>query len=519
VSTLVAFRVDGVAAIGSGHVFRCLTLADALRRRGARCVFICRHLAPGLAARIEARGHLLRRLGTAAPVAAAAPAGPAAWFGADWQTDAADTAAVIAGLDPVPRWLVVDHYLLDAGWEGALRPAVQGILAIDDLADRAHAGDVLLDQNLQDSPQDRYAGKLAATCRTLLGPRYALLREEFAAVRSVPPPVAAVRRILVSMGGADLGDATGRALKACLELADPGLEVELVVGADYPHLAALREAARVHLRVDIAVAVDDLAVRLSRAAIAVGAGGISMWERCCVGVPMVNIAIAANQEEGAAALGRAGAALYLGRAAELGADDLRAALSTLLRSDTLREALRERALALVDGCGADRVADLLLPQVVDIRPATADDCGRIFAWRNDPATRMHFFDTSAIDRERHDHWFARVLADPARRLLVAERNGEALAVVRYDIDGASAEISVYLVPGKAGRGLGRVVIDCADRWLARQCPQVATLRARVLPANPRSGAAFAAAGYRDDHRVFVKRLGATGGTTAELESK
>ncbi len=507
---LIVFRADASLEIGSGHLMRCLTLADLLRDLGARSMFFCRHLSPQLAGRIERQGHGLVRLTQPAQAAASVhPVAHATWLGTSWQADADETARQIAALDRPPDWLVVDHYALDARWEGVLRGHARAMLVVDDLADRAHDCDVLLDQNLHAAPEARYHGKVGGNCRLLLGPRHALLRPEFAAARQArlaSPPQA--ERLLVFMGGVDNGNMTRTVLQGALALARPNLHLEVVVAASNPHLEALRSEFDAIPNVAIHVDVPDLGVRLAAADIAVGAGGGAMLERACLGMPSVTVAIAANQQPGAESLGRCGATLYLGRAAEVGAADIGHALALLLQSPTLRGALAERAAATVDGLGAGRVARLMLGNRLQLRLAGAGDCDNVYAWRNHPETRRYSGDGEVIDWPEHQRWFAAMLSDPGRRTLIAEDAGLPVGVVRYDIERDKADVSIYLVPGNQGRGFGAAILAAGEKWLAQACPAVRRLEAVVRPDNAASLRLFEAAGFEPCSAVLRKKVNA-----------
>lgn len=502
---IAAFRTDASTAIGSGHVMRCLTLADALRRRGVDSHFLCRAHPGHLIGSIRARGYPVHRLPP--PVQAPAPdEGPrpahAAWLGTSQQQDAH---ACIERLGPLqPDWLIVDHYALDARWERALRTVSRRLLAIDDLADRPHECDLLLDQNAFPDPAARYAPHVPAHTRLLLGPRYALLAPAFATLRAPACREAPVERVLVFLGGSDPDNLTLRMLQA-LE-AFPMLQVDVVAGAQHPDAASLRAWCSQRGQARLHPASSHFPALLASADLVLGAGGSTSWERCCLGLPSVVVSMAGNQEPVAQALGRLGAQLYLGPAATLSRHDLGAALATLLKAPALRQSLAERGQALVDGQGAGRVARQLCAAVLTLRPATADDAATAFPWRNAPATRAASFNPQPLTFAGHRAWFLAALADPRRHLLVGEQAGRPVGIARIDLTGQrGAELSLYLDPDRQGEGLGPALIEAACRWLARR-EEADWLRARVRPDNAASLAAFAQAGFCESERALMRKM-------------
>lgn len=360
----VAFRADASLQIGTGHVMRCLTLADALRERGASCTFVCRPHPGHLLALIAQRGHQVLALPELQEGAQPNHNGTAHghWLGTDWATDVQDTQQALspqAGGQPLD-WLVVDHYALDARWEEALRPQAQSIMVIDDLADRPHACDLMLDQNLGRKEAD-YGGLLKGNT-TLLGPQYALLRPEFAALRvqslarrQANPPL---RRLLITMGGVDKDNATGQvlaALQSCNVPAD--LRVTVVMGPHAPWLAQVQaQAMQMPWPTEVLAGVDNMAQLMAESDLAIGAAGSTSWERCCLGLPTIQVALAQNQEAIAQALSRAGAALMLQRHAI--AQTLPSLIKTVACTDQLF-AVTLAASAVTEGKGAFLVCDFM----------------------------------------------------------------------------------------------------------------------------------------------------------------
>jgi UDP-2,4-diacetamido-2,4,6-trideoxy-beta-L-altropyranose hydrolase len=503
----IAFRVDVSEKIGTGHLARCLALAGVLCEI-AETFFICRHVDQTWASRIASEGHRLVRLDVAGDsVPSAERSGYALWLGVDWTDDARETLTAIVGIGAPLDWLVVDHYALDAHWESALRAIARNILVIDDLADRDHDCDFLLDQNFHPAPEQRYRRRVGKNCRLLLGPSYALLRSEFARERGFSVLREAIpQRILTFMGGVDAAGHTRKVIQAFLGLGRKDLVLEVALASTNPYLPELTTEFGATPQIEFCVDVSDMASRLRRADIAVGAGGISTWERCCLGLPSITLSIAENQDKGAQELGAVGATLYLGRAAEADVTTIQAALQVLLNTDSLRQTMAANAARLVDGLGAERVACRMLSGELQLRPAVLSDRDAILAWRNDESTRRHSGDDGVIDAMDHARWFAGVLGDPGRKLLIAEENDRPVGVLRYDIKESEAEVSIYLLPGLAGHGLGWKLLAAGETWLAAAAPGVRCMLARVRSDNVVSLRLFESAGYERQTIFFRKEL-------------
>jgi len=357
----ITFRTDASLEIGTGHVMRCLTLARGLRNDGAECRFITRALPGHMANRIEAEGFEVVFLPAPDGSAPIAPPAHAAWAGVNWVQDAADTRAVLAGAPP--DWLVVDHYAFDIRWEQAARPEGAKLMVIDDLADRAHECDLLLDQNLGRAASD-YDGLVPDGCTRLIGPKYALLRSEFADMR---PFVLAERQrrnfqnLLITMGGVDPQDATSRVLHA-LRGADlpEGLQISVIMGSNAPALEKVRTLAKGMSRpTEVLVDVTNMAERMANADLAIGAAGSTTWERCALGLPTIIVQIADNQIGIAQLLSAEGAALDPGSINALRfAPSLQAALVTAC-DPTLLYKMSQKAAMICDAKGCEKVISSL----------------------------------------------------------------------------------------------------------------------------------------------------------------
>lgn len=359
----IAFRVDASLEMGSGHVMRCLTLANALKDKEIESFFICRDHPGNMIDAIGKQAFATFTLTKAdqekneqrIPVGLA----HASWLGCHWQTDATQTIKILH--DQRPDYLVVDHYALEAGWEKQVAMPGMRIMVIDDLADRPHRCALLVDQNLGRKKAD-YADRVQADCSILTGPEFGLLRPEFAQMReaSLKRRLAATpANILISMGGVDPANVTGGILdilSGCALL--PKTQITVVLGPNAPWIAHVQEqAARMPWPVSVEVDVANMAYLMAQSDWAIGAGGGTSWERCALGLPTLMVVVADNQRALTKALDMHGAAFSLGGIETL-AQNLPAAIEKVMDRDFL-QAMSARAADISDGEGCARVVSIM----------------------------------------------------------------------------------------------------------------------------------------------------------------
>lgn len=499
----VVFRVDASLTIGNGHVMRSLTLAEALREKGAHCRFICREFPGHLIDTIRQRGFEVHALPYSADWRPS-ETGPAhaAWLGANWAEDAEATQSAIG--EEAIDWLIVDHYGIDARWEEALRSRVKKILVIDDLADRPHDCDLLLDQNLVADIEHRYDGKLPGHCGRLLGPEYALLQPQYAELQPrVPPREGPIRRILIYFGGADADNLTGMSLAAFAHLGRADIALDVVINPASPHAEAIRREVAGCAGITLHEDLPSLAPLMVKADLALGAGGATSWERCCLGLPVLVVTLADNQKTIAAELDRLGLIRWIGHKDEVDVATLTQALAGILDSGLSPE-WSERCRRLVDGWGAFRVAGFLLlgPQTkLKARLARLDDQELILHWANDPVTRRHAFNPDRIDAATHRAWFYQRLRDPENcRLYVIEtEEGLPIGQVRFERCDGVWEIHYVLDPCARQRGLGKPLLETALLALRNEA-KGALLLGRVKEDNLPSRRVFESLGFTAEDR-------------------
>ncbi|MCL4723014.1 MAG: UDP-2,4-diacetamido-2,4,6-trideoxy-beta-L-altropyranose hydrolase [Anaerolineae bacterium] len=338
-STLrVGIRADASVTVGSGHVMRCLALANGLRAAGGDTYFICRDLPGHLGVEIIKQGYPVHLLPTPSDENG----------GTGWHEDATRSQA-IADEMPSLDWLVVDHYELDVRWEAAMRASAARIMVIDDLANRRHDCDVLLDQNYYEGMEARYDGLVPVGCRKLLGPGFALLRPEFRQERNrLRVRDGSIRRILVCFGGADPHNLTAKALEAISRVVPPEIPVDVVVGAANPHNEMLAAACRHQPCVKLHIQANNMAELTAAADLGIGAGGATTWERCLLGLPALTVVVADNQERTTHDLSKYGAIRYLGRAESVSVNDIADAIVWAKSFPAEMKAMSLRAMQLMD---------------------------------------------------------------------------------------------------------------------------------------------------------------------------
>lgn len=349
----VAFRVDASRLTGSGHVTRCMALASAFVARGSVTTFVTRELPAHLRSWLASQRHDVLDL-PERPAVARHP--EEEWSLEQQQLDARQTLACLAAR-AVPDLVIVDHYGLGWEWESAMRAADVRLMAIDDKA-RRHCCDILLDQNLHADMEARYRDRLPVGCRALLGPAYALLRPEFARLRqSIAPRDGTIGRVFVLFGGTDPHDLTSRAV-AAVHSCDPQLSVDVVIGADHPDPAGVITACA-RYGYSCHVQSTRVAELMATADLAIGAGGSASWERCCLGLATISVAIAENQIDITMALAGVGAGVHAGDRDAATVRRMAGLLSELQAQPQRVATMSARAFDLVDGRGCERVIDAL----------------------------------------------------------------------------------------------------------------------------------------------------------------
>ncbi|MBU1619160.1 MAG: UDP-2,4-diacetamido-2,4,6-trideoxy-beta-L-altropyranose hydrolase [Gammaproteobacteria bacterium] len=346
------FRVDASAIIGSGHLMRCLTLAKALQQSGWCITVACRAHPGNLIQWLHDQGFDVLEL--TAPTQTTTT-GYAAWLGVTEQQDAAELKQLLQ--EPVDL-LVLDHYALSSVFEQAMTGFYQKLLVIDDLANRPHQCDYLLDQNLYPQLHSRYERLVNKEAQLLLGPFYVLLRPEFATFQRTAK--AEQLRFLVFYGGTDELNLTALSIDALQQLQKTDFHADIVIGLANPHKFELEKRCVKDSRFTLHINTPQMAELMSQATLMIGAGGSTHWERCALALPALVVTLAENQVAGTLCLADVGACVYLGHGQDLTAQQLTQAVQQLLDNPEQLQQMSKQAKQLVpQGGGCAAIVDLL----------------------------------------------------------------------------------------------------------------------------------------------------------------
>jgi UDP-2,4-diacetamido-2,4,6-trideoxy-beta-L-altropyranose hydrolase len=488
--TSLIIRADASTKIGTGHIMRCMALAQAWQSQGSDAAFISHCESDSLRHRIESAGIGFRPLEQPHP------------HPSDLQTTL-QLLERLASHQPERLWLVLDGYHFGPAYQQEVRAAGYRLLTVDDMAHLPYYhADVVLNQNIT-------AEQLAYPCGPetllLLGARYALLRPEFLKWQDCHweiPEVA--RKVLVTLGGSDPDNVTLKVIRGLREAKVEGLETKVVVGPQNPHLLELQRAVRdcpapIHLM----HSSQDMAGLMAWADVAISGAGSTCWELAYMGLPAVLLVLAENQRSGAEGLHQAGAAVNLGWHQQVKVSEITDELTVLCHDYRRRQELSYNSQRLIDGKGAQRVLNVLAlldgseldQDSFKIRLAAPGDAAQMWRLANDPVVRQNSFNQEPIPWESHIAWYHQKLTYPDSRIWVLDVGGLVVAQARYDRDGpGSAVIDFSVAPAFRGKGLGTMILTTTCQDACRQLG-IKSVRGIVFKDNVPSAHAFAKAGF------------------------
>ena len=480
------FVCNASRSIGFGHVMRCLAIADALYEKGWRCDFFCTSETTKIVKALSQSPH-----GTL------------------------HDKAMIEGPYHI---IIIDSYNLDEVEEKKFRSLGDNIAVIDDLANRKHDCDILIDLTLDRREKD-YQGLVPDNCKVLTGVDYALLRPEFNRLKNQAlmrrnKAQGKIETVLISMGGTDPHNITSKVLNALNVIKEP-LTIDVVISSQSPVKEEI-EAGCAKLRVmgmivALHLDVSDMAGMMMRADLAVGAAGVSSWERCCLGLPTLMIKTAENQQYVVSALHKAGAAEYLGSVAEVSEKNISLKLKSYLENSQKTYEMGIKASDLVDGKGISRI----IPYIsgiqgndVHLRLMNKLDMKILFNWQEHELTRQYARNKSIPSWQEHEAWFLKTISDASKQLYMIMYDQQEVGMVRLDRRDESSdiaqsyEVSILLDPDFYGQGIAADAL-----CLIRKIEPKAEIWAEILPENKASRKLFGSLGYQPITKTWFMQQG------------
>jgi UDP-2,4-diacetamido-2,4,6-trideoxy-beta-L-altropyranose hydrolase len=462
--------VDASQNIGSGHVMRCLVLAKAIQNKGAVIIFLTRNHIGSLNQMISSKGYEVRSLPPPVEGLQSKLSGYGQWLGVEQSVDAEQSIALLGGANP--DLLIVDHYALGEDWESRLRPYVKSIFVVDDLANRKHDCDWVLDQNynLDNTRYDRW---VTADTVKILGPQYSLLRDEFTRWRAyIRDRKGCVNRIFLFFGGSDPDNLTLLVLRALQHPKLCHIAVDVVIGIGNPYGSDIQDFVAEHPNTKLHVQVENIAELMVEADLAIGAGGSTTWERMALGLPSVVVTIAENQVPFTRALSEADYLTWLGNGQDIDQSKVENSLLDLLNQPKKLSVQSLKGQELVDGQGADRVVNIVFDgfgkEELAVRRASHEDCQLYWYWANDPIVRDNAFSKELIGWDMHQRWFTNKLADDESILLLIESEKIPVGQVRFDYSGSFYIVDYSIAKQFRGFGLGKVMLTKAIDLLRQE---------------------------------------------------
>lgn len=471
---VLVIRVDSSTVIGSGHLMRCLTLAGRMQKEhGAEVHFICRDLEGNLSSLVTKAGFNLHLL----PGAEHNPRleGYAAWLTVTQQQDAGECIQVINTIGEQVQRIVVDSYGIDIIWERMLRPYAKEIMVIDDLANRKHDCDYLLDQNEYLDKGTRYTGLVPDNCTLMLGYRYALLREEFyEAKRTLRKRDGIIRNILVFFGGSDLTNETMKTLTALNDMKLDEITINVIAGGSNKNMKQISRYCDMRDNMRCFCQVDNMAEFMAEADLAIGAGGTTTWERLYLDLPSIVISLADNQVKLCEDCARQGYITYLGTTSDTDSADIIDAVQSFLGNT------RGRLIT-------NDIQPLYLRKVID------SDCRLLYMWRNDSEARLQSCNQEAVIYDEHCRWFEKALHDKECIIYILMSGSISVGEIRINnIIGKGGKISYSIDSAHRGKGYGKKILELMEEKLKGKCK---LLFGQVKASNIPSNKAFLANGY------------------------
>ncbi len=473
----ILFRVDSSSYLGGGHLSRCIELARHFARENNEVYFLCKNLEGNLNFWIKSEKFQLLTINKDIN---------------DLESEIKETEYIISKYKKFSS-LIVDHYNLDYRWEHKMRKFAERIIVIDDLANRKHDCDILIDQNYYLDMESRYQELVSKETVKLFSPKYAILKEEFYSLNSKKNLFNKINNLFICFGATDPSNHTLATLLTLRKINYRFNSINVFTTVGNKNWASIEKECKKINNCHFHKNNKNLPKILSKSDLAIGAGGTMCWERAYLGIPTIAFAVAKNQVENLNALIKDG--FVLGETTDLKPDTKRIEywLKMIIDNKTLAEKLSQKSKEIVDGFGIQRIYENIYPTKYIFRFANLGDSENLFNWRNSSSIRSISKYKEVFDYESHLKWLKKKLSNKNVLFLIAEFLSKPIGVIRFEIEENEAVISIYKVP-KSPRSFG--LIKKSSIWLFSNYPNIKKIKAEILANNEKSYKAFSSAGFK-----------------------
>lgn len=462
----VVIRADASSNIGSGHIMRCLTLAMSLKKFGFKVSFACADLTGNLVPFIKTKGFEVVLLPVPDALKLLQTPPEYRWQADHQQKDAKFVTQHFQSEST--DLIIVDHYGLDVIWHQTIRMLNAKLVVIDDLINRELDCDMVINPNVIALSTDPYQGLIKkVNCRNLTGPHYALLRPEvYELAHQKRPTSGSNKQVCVFLGYIDPDNVTGKVIEGLLKLRTK-VSIHLILNPLHPNFEALLQQAAEHNNITTYTKFVELIGLFKKCDVVVGAGGGASWERCCLGIPSIQVALTENQVAVCEQLSQQKAIKYLGQGRDITADDVFQVTEMLLSDDVQYQLIADSARNLVDGLGVHRViaeicehrSKLNLP--VFLRTLTKADADMIYEWQHEPNMRRHCRIDAPPDKIEHIKWIDNRVEDTSSLTEVIVHDDVPVGMIRLDwaADMQAMEVSILLTTSVQGFGIAKLALN------------------------------------------------------------
>ena len=485
----VVVRVDASIEIGSGHVMRCLTLAEMLKENGANVQFICRKHKGNLISNIISKGFNVLVLKASVSSKFDDKLPHSHWLGVTQKQDSKECLSFLK--ESQVDWLILDHYGIDEEWQEYLGGNYQQLMVIDDLADRKHQCNILLDQTFGRRKKD-YKGLVPETCELIVGSQYALLRPEFNNWRQYSlerrkKPV--IRELLINMGGIDNKNFTKLVLEEIFRCNLPKeINITIIMGLLSPHLESIKIMAKqLQYKTNVKVQVGNYAEIMANSDIAIGASGITTWERCCLGLPTVQLVTAENQLFLAEVLSNQKIIKLVRKTSEL---------KKLLESaaDWVPD-ISISAKNICTGLGVYKIFNKLINTKINLEEfgevnlesyvnASKNDKALALKMRNHSKVRRFMFNQQKISEDEHKNFIQKLTERTDIRYFLVKQYKKVIGTINFTEINLhnSIEFGIYANPYEKNKNSGRILELAASHYAFNELG-VRKIKLKVLTNN------------------------------------